>query len=431
MFSLKRILKKWEDQGREINIGLIGAGRMGTGLAVVLSKIPAMNLRFVVDLMIDRAADALIASGVSRGDIINVDEGMMGNWDLNEKKYISTDYRRACSFEGIDMIVDATGDPEAGAEISLETFKCSKDLVMLNIEADATIGPWLKKLAADYGVLYTVTSGDEPGAIMEIYNFVDLLGFEIIAAGKGKNNVLDRKATPDSVAEFAKRQGINPRLICAFIDGSKSMVEMTVLSNATGFVPDVRGMHTPNADVKDLTNIFRLKEDGGILNREGIVDFVIGDVAPGVFMVVRHDEKIVTEDLVYLKLGKGPVFTIYRPYHLANIETPTSMAYAAIYREPILVAEGRPYSEAITVTKRDIRAGETLDGIGGFTVYGSIDEYDVCRRENLLPLGLAFDARVKKDIKKDEFITYDMVDLKETLLLDFRRKQDQLFSILL
>lgn len=427
MFSLKKILKEWEAQGKEINIGLIGAGRMGTGLAAVLSKIPAMKLQFVVDLMIERAADALIASGVSRGDIINVDEGA-GSIDLNEKKYISTDYRNACEFKGIDMIVDATGDPEAGAEISLETFKCGKDLVMLNIEADATIGPWLKKLAADYGVLYTVTSGDEPGAIMEIYNFIDLLGFEVIAAGKGKNNVLDRTATPDSVAEFAKKQGINPRLICSFIDGSKSMVEMTVLSNATGLVPDIRGMHAPRVDVKDLSTVFRLKENGGILKREGVVDFVIGNVAPGVFMVVRHEEEIVTEDLKYLKLGEGPVFTIYRPYHLANIETPTSIAYAAIYREPILVAKGKPYSESITAAKRDIRAGEMLDGIGGFTVYGSIDEYDICRRENLLPLGLAFEARARKNIKRDEFITYDMVDLKETLLLDFRRKQDKLYS---
>jgi len=427
LFSLKKILKKWEEQGRELNIGLIGAGRMGCGLAVVLSKIPAMNLCFVVDLIIDRASDTLVASGVNKEDIVNADEEV-GKKELN-KKYISSDYRRACDFEGIDMIIDATGDPEAGAEISLETFKYGKDLVMLNIEADATIGPWLKRLADEYGVLYTVTSGDEPGAIMEIYNFADLLGFEVIAAGKGKNNVLDKTATPDSVAEFAKKQGINPRLICSFIDGSKSMVEMTVLSNATGLIPDVRGMHTPNANVKDLTKIFRLKKEGGILNREGIVDFVIGDVAPGVFLVVRHDKKIVTEDLIYLKLGEGPVFTIYRPYHLANVETPVSIIYAAMYREPILVAKGKPYSEAVTVAKRDIRAGETLDGIGGFTVYGSIDEYDTCMKENLLPLGLAFGAKAKKSIKKDEFITYDMVDLKETLLLDFRRKQDNLYCV--
>ncbi len=219
-------------------------------------------------------------------------------------------------------------------------------------------------------------------------------------------------------------------MLTSFKDGTKTMVEMTAMANATGFIPDVRGGHGVSATVNELPGIYRLKEDGGILNQYKIVDYVNG-VAPGVFIIVTSKLPQVHHEMQYLSMGPGPNYVLYRPYHLTSLETPLTVARAAIYNEPTIVPlDGEPVAETITVAKRDLKAGERLDGIGGFTVYGSIETYKKAKEERLLPIGLVNkNTIVKRDIKKGEYLTYDMVELDtNTLIYKLRQLQEEIIK---
>lgn len=263
----------------------------------------------------------------------------------------------------------------------------------------------------------------EPGAVKEIYDFADAAGFDVLAVGKGKNNPVDLEATPDSVREKALKSGVKPRMLASFVDGTKTMVEMSCMANATGFIPDIRGGHAPSASVDELPKIFSLKSEGGILNKYKIVDYVNG-VAPGVFVIITSKLPQVQHEMEYLSMGPGPNYVLYRPYHLTSLETPLTVARAAIYNEPTIIPmDGKPIAETIAIAKKDLKSGEKLDGIGGFTVYGSIDTYETAKKENLVPIGLINkNTVVKKDIKKGELITYDMVKLDTTTLIYKLRK---------
>ena len=218
-------------------------------------------------------------------------------------------------------------------------------------------------------------------------------------------------------------------MMTSFVDGTKSMVEMACFSNATGIIPDCRGMHAPNANVKDLTNIFSLKKDGGILDKKGIVDFVIGNVAPGVFLVYSTRDEMIKKELKYLLFGDGPNYLLYRPFHLASIEAPLSMARAYFYNEPTICPIYNLVSEVITVAKVDLKPGDILDGIGGFKVYGLIELYNIAKKENLLPIGLSEGAKVKKLIKKGETITFEDVDINDnSLIYRLRKIQEKLIN---
>jgi predicted homoserine dehydrogenase-like protein len=253
------------------------------------------------------------------------------------------------------------------------------------------------------------------------------LGFEVIAAGKGKNNPLDRTATPDRLTDEAREKNMSPKMLCSFVDGTKTMVEMTALANATGLIPDVRGMHGPQATLDDLPRIFAPREEGGILSRTGVVEYVLGDVAPGVFVVITTQDPVIAADLRYLRLGPGPRWVLYRPYHLANLEVPLSVARAVLLNEPTICPRPRPVAEAITIAKRDLHAGEQIDGLGGFTVYGSIDRAETAREEGLLPLGLAPGSVLRRDVPQGAPLHLSDVELdKNQMIVALRRMQDRL-----
>ena len=218
--------------------------------------------------------------------------------------------------------------------------------------------------------------------------------------------------------------GLNPYILTEFVDGSKTMVEMACVANAAGLTVDARNMHGPSANIDTLTNVFRLRENNGILEREGVVDFVIGDLAPGVFAVVRHDGPIANETLRYLKVGDGPHFLLYRPYHLTNLEVPDSVGWAVLHGKPTLATVTIPSTEVITIAKRDLKRGEVIDSFGGYTVYGGIENVEQARREHLLPLGLSVGSELLEDVEMGRVITYDQVRLKDSTLLKFRRIQD-------
>jgi predicted homoserine dehydrogenase-like protein len=290
------------------------------------------------------------------------------------------------------------------------------------------VGPLLARLARTAGVIYTIGAGDEPGAIKELYDFATSLAFKVVAAGKGKNNPLDREATPESLKKIALSRDMNPKMLTEFVDGSKTMIEMAALANATGLVPDIRGMHGPQCSIKELSSVFALRDKGGILSQDGVIDYALGDIAPGVFVVISTDNPHLKKDLDYLMMGSGPNYLLYRPYHLANIEVPISIARAILYREPTLKAEESLIAEVITMAKKNLRVGEELDGIGGYTVYGSIEKAGIAKKEKLLPLGLVQGAIMRDNISQGEYITYGNVELdSSSFLLNLRKIQDEFF----
>jgi predicted homoserine dehydrogenase-like protein len=300
--------------------------------------------------------------------------------------------------------------------------------VLLNVETDVTVGPLLKRMADAAGVVYTGSAGDEPAATLELYDFARVLGLEIICAGKGKNNPLDHSATPNMQAARAQQVGASPKMLCSFVDGTKTMVEMAALANATGLRPDKRGMHGPEAQVKDLTRIFCSRAQGGILEQRGVVDYARG-VAPGVFVVFSSDLPIVVDELRYLSMGDGPNWVLYRPYHLTSLETPISIARAVLNHEPTIQPAHGLIAEVLTIAKRGLHAGEEIDGIGGYTVYGGIDMAEVAREEGLLPLGLAQGATLRHDIEAGQVIRYADVAIDESqTVVQLRRLQDQMLA---
>jgi predicted homoserine dehydrogenase-like protein len=299
---------------------------------------------------------------------------------------------------------------------------------MMNVECDVTIGPMLHRLAENAGVIYSLAAGDEPAACVELYRFANALGFEIVAAGKGKNNPLNIYSTPAIEQSKADARKMSARMLCEFVDGTKTAVEMAAVSNATGLVPDLRGMHGAKSTVPELNKVFVPEKDGGVLEKKGVVDFAIG-VHPGVFLVVTTDNERIKEGLVQRDMGPGPYYTLYRPYHLCSIEVPLSIAQCVLYGESSGHPKGALVSECIAVAKKDLKKGETLDGIGEFCYRGSIELAPVAKKERLLPLGLAKGCLLVKDVQRDTVITYDMVAMpKETVLLQLRRIQDQLYS---
>jgi predicted homoserine dehydrogenase-like protein len=277
-------------------------------------------------------------------------------------------------------------------------------------------------------VVYTLTAGDEPGTTRELFDFADALGFEIVTIAKGKNNPLDTSANPDTLAERAKIQNASAKMLASFVDGTKTMVEMTAMGNSTGYVPDVRGARGPTVTVKDLARVYVPESEGGIMSAKYRVDYAVGDIAPGVFIVITTDQPKIIADLKYLKVnGHNNHWALYRPYHLCNLETPISIARAFLYGDITCSTLRVPVAETITMAKRDLKAGEKIDYLGGFTVYGTIEKASVSKAEGCLPLGIAVGATLAKDVKRGEAIHYSDVNLNETqTIFHLRKLQDKM-----
>jgi predicted homoserine dehydrogenase-like protein len=411
---LRNKLEALERVGTPIRVGLVGAGQMGRGFVAQVAGIPGMEVVAAADLDPERALTTFREA--DREPV----EGLNGSAD---RPAVTGDALELARSEAVDVVVEATGVPEVGARVAYEAIHAGKHVVMLNVETDVTVGAVLAKTAKSAGVVYTGSAGDEPGTIMELYDFASSLGFEVVVAGKGKNNPLDVSATPESVAEEAEQKRMNPKMLASFVDGTKTMVEMAAVANATGFSPDIPGMHGPEETVPSrLGEVFGLREEGGLLSGYRAVDYVRG-VAPGVFVVVRSGEGPVRETLRYLGQGPGPNHVFYRPYHLTSLETPISVARAAVYGEPTIVSLPTPTAEVVAVAKRNLGAGEKLGGIGSADYYGRV--YRVSDAAGMLPLGLASDARTTRPVARGEVISRSGVELAEgSLVVALRRLQD-------
>lgn len=424
---MNKRLKEFLNRGKEIKVSIIGAGKMGKGLINQMSRIDGMKPSLVVNRHIDKAIDALLSSGILREDIVETDSLKDANYYLEKGRFVvSENTELATKVNTIDAVVDATGVPEVGANVALDAIDNRKHIIMLNVETDAAVGPILYKKAQEAGVVYTGTAGDEPGATMELYNFAKGLGFDILAIGKGKNNPLNVYANPDTVYEDAIKKSLRPTMLAGFVDGTNTMIELTSLANATGFVPDIRGCHGVESDIKSLTKVLSLKEEGGVLSRYGVVDFVNG-IAPGVFAIITTKLEEVHNQMEYLNMGQGPNYVLYRPYHLTSLETPITIFEACYYNEATIAPTEGQVADTVTVAKKDLNAGEKLDCLGGYTVYGSIEKHELAKKENLVPISLIDEnTKVKRDIKKGEFITYDMIDLDQAkTIYKLRRLQDE------
>lgn len=412
---LRDDLERREAAGRPIRLGVSGAGWMGSGFVHAVAQMRGMRVDVLADEDTRAAYAAFRAVGIPADDIVECADSPRAMDALRaHKRVITGSYALAAQLDAVDIIVDVTPSPAIGAETAYACIQNGKDVVLVNIEADVTVGRILKQMADKAGVLYTVSSGDEPGCLMELWDFVTTLGYEPIVIGKGKNNPLDPSATPDTVAESARRAGKDPYQVASYVDGTKTMFEMACAANATGCLPMQRGMIGPVADLQSVSQIFALEEDGGIARFAGAVDFVQGSaMAGGVFVTVRVRDARIRDDLEYLKVGRGRYYTFFRPYHLWFLEAPLSVARAHLYRQPTLVPLDRPVAEVLTIAKRNLKAGETLDTFGGYTFYGVIERADIAAELNALPVGLAPGARVKRAVAQGAVVTWDDVTLDE------------------
>lgn len=424
--SLSHFLEEIESQGYEIGVGLIGAGKMGRTIIHQIRLAKGIRLVAVAEIYVERAVEALRKAGFRDKEIRNV-ENLEEAERAGDEVIVTPDASILMELDRVDVIIDATGAVEVGAKMGYEAIMRRKNYIMMNAEADATFGPLLARLAELGGVVYTGDMGDEPGTVMHyLYDPFKSMGFRVVAAGKGKNNPLQRYATPETLAATAEKKKLNPRVLTSFVDGTKTMVEMTILSNATGLLPDKRGMHGPRAGVKELAEIFRSKDRGGILENEGIVDYVIG-IAPGVFIVVDTEDEEIRENLRYLGVGENPPYAFYRPYHLPGNETVLSAIWAVVYETPIIAPIGH-FSDAVAFAKKDLSAGEVIDGIGGHTVYGMIERRSISRDEGLLPIGLSEGAKLKRSVRRDEPLHFDDVELEEGLAYSLWRLQEKVIG---
>jgi predicted homoserine dehydrogenase-like protein len=425
-------LAELEKNGRPIFAGIVGAGQMGRGMVAQMLSMKGMRPAVVVDVALENARNAYVDAGLKEGEDFGAAETVAeGDKLLASGKFVITGNNELATKCGaVHCTVDATGVPEVGAKAAIDAINNGKHIVMLNVETDVCIGHILYKLATNAGLVYTGSAGDEPGSVLELFDFADALGFEVRVIGKGKNNVIDYDCTPETVAEEAKRKGASPKMICAFKDGTKTMVEMTAMANATGFLPDVMGAHGAAGTVKDLPDLLSLKSEGrgGILNSYRTVEYING-VAPGVFIIIASDQPHINHEMAYLSMGSGPNYVLYRPYHLTSLETPLTVAKACIDHVPSIVPRAGLVAETGTVAKRDLKAGEKLDGIGGFTVRGTFISAGEAREKNILPMGLVNKNTVMfKDVKKGDIVTYADVKLDEsTLMVQLRKLQDALF----
>src|SRR5690606_15025381 len=362
--GLARDLAARADAGKPIRVGVIGSGEMGTDLVTQGALMLGIEVCAIATRRPHTAREAMRIAFGDEGRALEANSPDKANAAIEAGRIAITSAETLVTTPLIDVVIDATGKPGVAADFDLMAMEHGKHLVMMNVEADVTIGPYLKKEADRLGVVYSVGAGDEPSSCMELIEFASALGYRIVAAGKGKNNAFNRDAVPDDYREEAERRNMNPRMLVEFVDGSKTMVEMACIANATGLVPDIPGMHGPKADRDAMARVLIPAADGGILSRKGVVDFTTGKgVAPGVFVIVEAEHPRIIERMDDLHIGKGPYYSFFRPYHLTSLEVPLTAARIVINGRPELVPLPRPVAEVCAVAKRDLAVGEMFDEI--------------------------------------------------------------------
>ena len=444
--NLHRLLQQRAAQGKPVRVGLIGAGKFGSMYLSQARRTPGIHLAAVADLNPARAKEALQHVGwpADRIGARGFDEALK-----HGTTFVGDDSAALIASDAVDVVIDATGSPSAGISHVLQCCRHGKHIVMVNVEADALAGPLLAKKAEEAGIVYTLAYGDQPALICELVDWARTAGFEVVAAGKGTKYLPEYHAsTPDTVwpyygltAEDARLGGMNPQMFNSFLDGTKSAIEMAAVANATGLTPAPDGLAFPPCGVDDLARVLRPRSEGGLLHHRGQVEVisslerdqrpVFRDLRWGVYVTFAADSDYVRRCFKEYGLVTDPggnYTAMYKPYHLIGLELGISVASAALRREPTGSAIAF-HGDVVATAKRALKAGETLDGEGGYTVYGKLMPARDSLRLGGLPLGLAHGMALKRDIAAGEAVRWDDVAFDAANpAVQFRREMERAFA---
>jgi predicted homoserine dehydrogenase-like protein len=444
MFVVDKALQERHKSGNPLRVGIIGAGYMARGLVYqIIHAVPGMRVAAISNRTPEKAREAYRMAGI---ELVR-EVGTVGALEKSIDEGVAAftgDPLLICRAENIDIIVEATGDVEYGARVTMEAIRHGKDIALLNAEVDGTIGPILKKYADQAGVVISGVEGDQPGLEMNLFRYVKTIGFEPLVCGNIKG-LQDPYRNPETQRGFAAQWGQQPQMVASFADGTKISFEQAIVANATGMTIAKRGMNgfdfTREKDalisrfgmeytghVDDLKQVYDADE---LRAKGGIVDYVVGlKPPPGIFVIAAHQDIVQQQYLGYYKMGKGPLYSFYTPMHICHFDFPISIARIALGKDPVIAPDFGPMVDVIALAKRDLKAGEIIDGLGGFHAYGECETYDRTVTDRLLPIGLAEGCTLIKDVPKDAALTYADVRIPEGRLCDeLRAEQSRVFPI--
>jgi predicted homoserine dehydrogenase-like protein len=430
MIIVDRALQQREQDKNPVRVAMVGAGFMGRGIALqILNSIPGMRLVAISNRHPEAAKRIYAEAGAT--SVTAVDSVAQLEAALEREQYAVTDNPVIlCEARGIDAILEVTGSIEFAANVVLKAIENRKHTIIMNAELDGTVGCILKIYADRAGVVLTNTDGDQPGVTMNLFRFVKGLGVRPVLCGNIKG-LHDPYRNPTTQQEFARKWQQTPNMVTSFADGTKISYEQAIVANATGMRVTKRGMLGPTVSfgtpIQEAVDWYPLKS---LMEGNGIVDYVVGAMPnPGVFVLGTHDHPTQQHYLNLYKLGPGPLYCFYTPYHLCHFEVPNTIARAVLFRDAAISPLDAPRVEVVATAKTDLKAEQVLDGIGYYMTYGQCENADVARAQNLLPMGLAEGCRLKRNIPKDQVLTYDDVAVPEGRLGDkLRAEQDSFFA---
>lgn len=427
MIVVDTLLRQRQVDGRPVRVAIVGAGFMGRGLVnQIVNSVPGMQVSVIVARKPEQGVRAFVEAGLD--EVREVDSpAALDRAAAAGIAAVTADPTTATRSHCVDVVVDVTGAVEHGARVALECIAQGKHLVLMNAEVDATVGPELARRAEAAGIVYTGCDGDQPGVQLNLHRFVRGIGLTPLVAGNVKG-LQDPYRTPTTQRSFAERWGQDAHMVTSFADGTKISVEQAIVANATGMTVHKRGMlgrdHAGHVD--ELTTRYDVDE---LRAMGGAVDYVVGArPGPGVYVLATHDDPRQRHYLELYKLGTGPLYSFYAPYHLCHFEVPTTIARAALLGDAAIRPLGPPVVEVVATAKRDLSAGAVLDGLGGYDYYGQAETASTTRRERLLPVGVAEGCVLREDVKQDATLTYDDVDLPPGRLVDLLRAEQAMLS---
>lgn len=420
MIIVDDALRRREAAGEPIRIGLVGAGAMGRALMYQVRRhVPGMEVVALANRTVETAVAVCKHAGWTTVEVVDDLEGLAASME-RAVPAVTDDPSLLCRAAGIDAIWEVTGAVEFGCHVALDAIANHKHVITMNAEMQGTVGPVLKARGDEAGVVVTDSDGDQPGVMMNLHRFVQGLGVRPVLLGNLKG-LHDTKRNPTTQTDFARRRGLTPHMAASFADGTKMSFEMALVANATGLRAGKIGLHGFAADhVHDAARLFPLEQ----LLEIGLVDYLVGaEPAPGVFCLGTTDEGFQQRWLELYKLGDGPLYTFYSPYHLCHLEAPTSVARAVLFGDATVAPDVGHVVDVVATAKRPLSAGQTLDGIGWYDTYGQCVNADESRAAGLLPIGLAEGCRVIRNIAEDRLLAYDDVEVPDDRLVDRLRTE--------